>query len=682
MAYSVSDTLRHVRMGVLALALGLGVAACGGVGVSSVPMQTASPSGVGGTTSNSPPVISGTPAANVVAGQNYTFTPTASDPDGDALTFTIVNKPDWTTFDGSTGQLAGTPTPSSAGTFANIQISVSDGHATEALTAFAINVLAPLTISGTPVTQVVAGSSYSFLPTTSAPSGTALTFSVQNQPAWATFNSSTGELSGMAAQTGTFSSIVISLSDGVQSSALAAFSITVSVPNPGNNPPTISGQPASGVVAGSLYSFTPSASDPNGAALTFNIQNQPVWASFSTSGGTLMGTPTASQAGTYSNIVISVSNGKLSASLPAFSITVTAPLTISGTPAVQVLAGASYTFQPTTNAPSGTSPTFSIQNRPAWATFSAISGMLSGTPTASQAGIYSNIAISVSNGVQSATLTSFSIKVLAPLTISGSPATQGVAGKAYSFQPTTNAASGTVLTFSIQNKPGWATFSASSGLLSGTPATNQTGTYANIAISVSDGSQSSALAAFTITVTSANTGPTISGSPPTAVNVGMPYSFTPAASDPAGNALTFNIQNKPVWASFNPANGALTGTPAAANAGTYTNIVIGVSDGSASASLPAFTITVNQVSNGTATLDWTPVTQDTNGAVLTDLAGYKLHYGTSPTAMNTIVVLSNPSLTTYLVTNLSPGTWYFGVTAYASDGSESALSNAGSKTVN
>ena len=137
-----------------------------------------------------------------------------------------------------------------------------------------------------------------------------------------------------------------------------------------------------------------------------------------------------------------------------------------------------------------------------------------------------------------------------------------------------------------------------------------------------------------------------------------------------------------MWASFNPANGALAGTPAAANAGTYTNIVIGVSDGSASASLPAFTITVNQVSNGTATLDWTPVTQDTNGAVLTDLAGYKLHYGTSPTAMNTIVVLSNPSLTTYLVTNLSPGTWYFGVTAYASDGNESALSNAGSKTVN
>jgi len=96
----------------------------------------------------------------------------------------------------------------------------------------------------------------------------------------------------------------------------------------------------------------------------------------------------------------------------------------------------------------------------------------------------------------------------------------------------------------------------------------------------------------------------------------------------------------------------------------------------------AFTITVNQISNGTATLNWTAVTQNTNGTVLTNLAGYKVHYGTSPSAMNTIVVLSNPSLTTYLVTNLSPGTWYFGTTAYTSTGIESSLSNVGSKTVN
>jgi hypothetical protein len=189
------------------------------------------------------------------------------------------------------------------------------------------------------------------------------------------------------------------------------------------------------------------------------------------------------------------------------------------------------------------------------------------------------------------------------------------------------------------------------------------------------------LGAFSITVTNANSGPTISGTPPTSVNAGSPYSFTPTASDPAGKTLTFSIQNKPSWANFNTATGALTGTPTAANAGTYASIVISASDGSASASLPAFTITVNQVSNGTAALTWTPVTSNTNGSVLTDLVGYRVHYGTSANAMNTVVTLANPSATTYLVSNLSSGTWYFGVTAYASDGMQSTLSNIGQKTI-
>jgi hypothetical protein len=672
----------------MGLAVMLCVAACDMVGVSSSGSNLASSASGASTpggaalTAESAPVISGTPAVNVVAGQNYAFTPTASEASGSTLTFTIANLPAWASFGSSTGKLTGTPPLSSVGTFANIQISVSDGQNTAALPAFAINVLAPLTISGTPILQVVAGSPYSFLPSTNAASGTALTFTVQNAPPWATLNPATGELAGTATQAGTFSNIVIGVSDGVQSSALAAFSITVSTPTTGNNPPTISGNPASGVVAGSLYSFTPTAFDPEGKALTFSIQNQPSWASFSPSSGTLAGTPTSGHAGAYPDIVISVTDGMQSASLPAFSIKVTAPLSISGSPATQVIAGKSYTFQPTTNAPGGTALTFSIENRPVWATFSAVSGMLSGTPTAAQSATYPDIVLSVSDGTQSVALAPFSISVVGQLTISGNPATQVVAGKGYSFQPTTNAPRGTTLTFSIQNRPAWATFSTASGLLSGTPATGQTGTYSNIAISVSNGTQSSALPAFSITVTKAtDSGPTISGTPPTSVNAGSPYSFTPTASDPAGKTLTFSIQNKPSWASFNTATGALTGTPTAANAGTYASIVISASDGSASASLAPFTISVNKVSNGTAGLTWTPVTNNTNGSVLTDLVGYRVHYGTSANAMTTVVALANPSLTTYLVTNLSPGTWYFGLTAYASDGTESALSNIGQKTI-
>src|SRR5215469_3511331 len=603
MIYWVVQKLCQYRLGVLGCALALALAACGQVGVSNSVLGsttvgatdvTTPPSSTPPPTSNppsaSPPVISGNPPTTVAAGQSYTFTPAASDPQGAALTFSITNPPSWASFDRTSGRLSGTPPADSLGTFANIQISVSNGQASATLAPFAITVAAQLILSGTPPTTAVVGSPYDFQPTTNAALNSTLTFSVQNLPAWAQFDPTTGEISGTPTQTGTFADIVISASDGAQTSALAAFSIAVSAPNPADNPPTISGHPATAVVVGASYSFTPTASDPNHQTLTFSIQNPPSWTSFNPANGSLTGTPT--QAGTYANIVISVSDGTLSAALPPFSIKVNAALTISGTPAAQVAAGQSYAFQPTTNAPAGSALSFSIQNRPAWATFSAVTGMLSGTPTATQSGTYSNIVISVSDGVQSVALPAFSIRVAAPLTISGNPATQVQAGQAYAFQPTTNAPAGTTLTFTIVNKPAWALFNAANGVLSGTPASNQTGTYANIAISVSDGTQKSALAAFTITVTATPQPPAISGSPATSVNVGSPYSFTPTASDPAGKPLAFNIQNKPSWATFNSANGAITGTPAAANAGSYTGIVIGVSDGAMSASLPAFSITV------------------------------------------------------------------------------------------
>ena len=87
-----------------------------------------------------------------------------------------------------------------------------------------------------------------------------------------------------------------------------------------------------------------------------------------------------------------------------------------------------------------------------------------------------------------------------PPTISGTPPTPVTAGQAYTFTPTASGPSGTTLSFSIQNLPPWATFSIATGALTGTPPTSTSGTFANIVISVSDGTQSAALPAFSIQV--------------------------------------------------------------------------------------------------------------------------------------------------------------------------------------
>ena len=79
---------------------------------------------------------------------------------------------------------------------------------------------------------------------------------------------------------------------------------------------------------------------------------------------------------------------------------------------------------------------------------------------------------------------------------------------------------------------------------------------------------------------------------------GNAYSFRPNAADADGDTLTFSVANKPGWANFNTSTGRLNGTPSAADVGTYANITITVSDGTADASLAAFSIQVVGTATG------------------------------------------------------------------------------------
>lgn len=85
--------------------------------------------------------------------------------------------------------------------------------------------------------------------------------------------------------------------------------------------------------------------------------------------------------------------------------------------------------------------------------------------------------------------------------------------------------------------------------------------------------------------------------------------------------------------------------------------------------------------DGGVTLDWMPPTENTNGSALTNLAGYNIHYGTSSGDYTQTVSVSNPGLATYVVDNLTPGTYYFSVGAVNSQGVESPLSPEVSATV-
>jgi len=182
---------------------------------------------------NSTPTITGVPATVAVTGQLYAFAPVARDADGDVLTFSATNKPDWAYLDNRTGRLYGTPAAAAVGTYADIQLSVTDGKDSAALPAFSIAVTAPAnvapTIAGNPADLAHVGQTYSFRPTAGDADGDTLTFAIQNKPAWANFDTRTGALSGApsAGDVGNYANVGISVSDGALVSRLPAFVITV-----------------------------------------------------------------------------------------------------------------------------------------------------------------------------------------------------------------------------------------------------------------------------------------------------------------------------------------------------------------------------------------------------------------------------------------------------------------------
>lgn len=181
--------------------------------------------------------------------------------------------------------------------------------------------------------------------------------------------------------------------------------------------------------------------------------------------------------------------------------------------------------------------------------------------------------------------------------------------------------------------------------------------------------------------TTGNAAPTIQGQPGSSVLTGQAYSFQPSANDPNGDALTFSVTNLPDWASFNASTGRISGTPTASDVATYSGITIRVSDGSASATLGPFSIDVTGGGSGVASVSWVPPTQNSDGSALTDLAGYMVLYGRSVDDLGQSVSLTNPSLSTYTVENLTSGTWFFAVVAVNAAGGSSQLSNVASKTI-
>jgi hypothetical protein len=209
---------------------------------------------------------------------------------------------------------------------------------------------------------------------------------------------------------------------------------------------------------------------------------------------------------------------------------------------------------------------------------------------------------------------------------------------------------------------------------SGAPVT---GNSADSAPAATNSSGTSAPEAATLKLT---------GSPSTSVAAGVEYSFKPTVS-PTTQTVSFTVQGQPAWAQFNATTGELSGTPPASDEGQSSKVTIVASANGSTAALGPFAILITAPAptaatpTGSATLSWTAPTSNTDGSPISGLAGYHIYYGTDPSNLTASIDVVGAATTTYAVTGLAPGTYYFAVNAYNSDGLDSPTSSVADATI-
>lgn len=257
---------------------------------------------------NRPPTAS---AADRTDAENDTvaFGITASDPDGEALSYSAVGMPPGISLDPATGQFTGTLTYASAGEY-DVQVTVSDG--TDSVVALfhwtVTNTNAPPAITSHGNQANAEGDSVSVAIAASDLDGQTLTYSAAGLPAGLAIDAATGVITGsLAYDTAATYTVTVSVTDG-QVSRSVTFTWTVTNVN---RPPVVVSPGPQSSAEGTTVLLAISASDPDGQALTYSSTGLPPGLSINPATGVIAGTIAYTAAGPYT-VTVTASDGSVS----------------------------------------------------------------------------------------------------------------------------------------------------------------------------------------------------------------------------------------------------------------------------------------------------------------------------------------------------------------------------------
>jgi hypothetical protein len=276
---------------------------------------------------NHAPVLGAIGDKTVDENSPLSFTVTATDADGDTITYSDQNLPSGATFVGQT--FSWTPDYNQAGSY-QVTFIASDGKAQDSntITITVNNVNRPPVLAAIGNKSVNANSTLSFSISATDADGDTITYSDQNQPSGATFVGQTFSWTPNTSQAGSYQVTFIASDGNAQDSN--TITITVSMVSITNPPPVLAAISNKSVNENRTLSFSISATDADGDPITYSAQNLPSGATFV--GQTFSWTPNSTQAGSY-QVTFIASDGKLQASqtitIIVYSTDTSAP-TVSG----------------------------------------------------------------------------------------------------------------------------------------------------------------------------------------------------------------------------------------------------------------------------------------------------------------------------------------------------------------
>ena len=493
--------------------------------------------------------------------------------------FDLLVSPDGMAIDPQAGVVVWTPAADQVRVH-DVIVRVGDGRGGIELQAFQVTVAAsetaPVFSTSPPLVPAVAGQPYQYQFHAQDADSDPLLFGLDQAPAGMTLDPDTGLLAWTPAadQLGTHT-ITVTVSDDREGQDNMTFPFEVVAAAP-NMPPTITSTPRTRIHLGGRYLYTVAVSDANNDPITLSLTTAPAGMTLNPATRLVEWEPTPDQLGD-NTAVVRADDGRGGVTVQSYVVSVTAnvsnapPLIVSA----PVLTGTTerpYVYNLRAEDAEHDPLVWSLTTAPRGMSMHPSLGTLRWIPAADQVGT-ADVVVQLTDGQGGRATQSFTITVRGvnlPPTISSAPPTQGRIGQVYDYAVRASDADGDPLHYRLTTFPAGMTINAATGLIQWTPAAAQIGVQ-NVAVLVEDGRGGNVAQVFTVVVVLVplNRPPTITTVPSFVASVDLPYVYDAEATDPEGDALTFDLLTAPAGMSIDPATGVINWTPVVSQVGTH-----------------------------------------------------------------------------------------------------------------